>query len=362
MPSSAATTASRSAAAAARSRPSGMASRGSCAWVSGSPNRTLNSSRRGPSAVSMRPANSAPRNGLPRRASSATTGRWNVRTISAVIAASRSGSGETAPIPPVFGPRSPSPSRLWSRAAGSARQVVASQMAMTDASGPVSASSTTRHRPAAPKTPSIRAARMAASAVAGSAQTVTPLPAARPSAFTATRPPSSCAKAIAAIGSSNARPRAIGTPAASATSRQNALLPSSRAAAALGPKAAMSSDSQPVHDPPDERGLRTDHHQVHVVLPGRGGDGHRVHGGDGGQHGRDIGHARVAGRHEDRIDAGFAGEPPGEGMLAAAAADHEDPAHRFRPPVAAPGRARAHPGRRPRARSSGYARGRRSRG
>ena len=50
--------------------------RGISTWVSGSPNRALNSSTRGPRSVSISPANRQPTNGVPRRASSSTTGWW----------------------------------------------------------------------------------------------------------------------------------------------------------------------------------------------------------------------------------------------------------------------------------------------
>ena len=72
-------------------------------------------------------------------------------------------------------------------------------------------------------------------------QTVTPLPAARPSALiTASRPSaaSSSTKTVAGSISWNTPQRAIGTPAAAAMSWQNALDDSIRAAARDGPKTA----------------------------------------------------------------------------------------------------------------------------
>ena len=76
--------------------------RGRIACVSGSPNRQLNSSTRGPSSVSIRPAKRTPTNGAPRRASSASTGTWTGRRALRSPPPSR-GTGENAPMPPVFG-------------------------------------------------------------------------------------------------------------------------------------------------------------------------------------------------------------------------------------------------------------------
>ncbi len=61
--------------------------------------------------------------------------------------------------------------------------------AMQLASGPSSRSSTMTFRPASPWAPPTSIARSASSASIASAQTTTPFPAARPSAFTTTFPP-----------------------------------------------------------------------------------------------------------------------------------------------------------------------------
>ena len=78
-----------------------------------------------PGAPVHRPSASAPRTGTRGRACRA--GRaprgpagGTVSRIASTAASSRSASGEYAPMPPVFGPSSPSRNRLWSRAAGSA--------------------------------------------------------------------------------------------------------------------------------------------------------------------------------------------------------------------------------------------------
>ena len=77
-------------------------------------------------------------------------------------------------MPPVFGPLSPSPSRLKSCAGWSGRTVTPSVMAKTETSGPSRNSSmTTRPQAAAWASASVR-----------SSVTTTPLPAARPSSLT----------------------------------------------------------------------------------------------------------------------------------------------------------------------------------
>ena len=86
-------------------------------------------------------------------------------------------------MPPVFGPTSPSPSRLWSCEVASGRTCLPSAMTMKLASSPSRNSSTTTTRPASPKAPANMpsAARIASSALAAM---ITPLPAASPSALT----------------------------------------------------------------------------------------------------------------------------------------------------------------------------------
>src|SRR5213083_2733238 len=82
-----------------------------------------------------------PRYGVPRRARTFATGAI---TASATACAWSSGStavGENAPMPPVFAPVSPSPTRLWSRAGGSATTVSPSTRACSEASSPFRTSS-----------------------------------------------------------------------------------------------------------------------------------------------------------------------------------------------------------------------------
>ncbi len=206
-------------------------------WASGSPRRALHSRSAGPSAVSISPAYRNPRKGAPRRASSARSGRWTVSRIASTAASSRSASGEYAPIPPVFGPSSPSSNRLWSRAAGSATARLPSHSAITLASAPSSRSSMTSGPAAARST----IARASSRGWPGP-KTVTPLPPASPSAFTTNPLPRCASRWIAAAASAGVVATvacAIRTPAASATSWQNALELSIRAAARVGPKTAI---------------------------------------------------------------------------------------------------------------------------
>ena len=86
-------------------------------------------------------------------------------------------------MPPVFGPVSPSPTRLWSCAVPKGRAVVPSERQKKLASSPVRHSSITTSAPARPMRPA-KQASTAATASSRVAATVTPLPAASPSALT----------------------------------------------------------------------------------------------------------------------------------------------------------------------------------
>ena len=110
---------------AAAARPSGASSNGSTTWVSGSPNRALNSTTRVPREVSASPTYSSPEYGVPRRRISASVGRITRSTTSSLRPGGAQGSGEYAPMPPVLGPVSPSPTRLKSCAGGSAHDRLA---------------------------------------------------------------------------------------------------------------------------------------------------------------------------------------------------------------------------------------------
>ena len=137
-------------------------------------------------------------------------------------------------MPPVLGPVSPSPTRLKSCAGISGTTSTPSQMQNSDTSGPERNSSMTT-------VPSglARQARACSSASCRSSVTTTPLPAASPSSLTTCGAPraSSASSTSASVVHTWARP--VGTSAADMTSFANALLPSSRAASADGPKQAM---------------------------------------------------------------------------------------------------------------------------
>ena len=84
----------RSPVAAACSSPaSGVSSRSRITWVSGSPNRALNSMTRIPAAVRARPAYSRPWYGVPRRARVSTAGWMTVAMTSSASPAGAQGSG-----------------------------------------------------------------------------------------------------------------------------------------------------------------------------------------------------------------------------------------------------------------------------
>ena len=146
--------ASSPAAAARQQRPRGLPrSSGSTTCASGSPNRTLNSITFGPSAVSIRPdveeaAERVPLGRACRRATGATIVAQDARRASA---ASTSGLGANAPMPPVFGPWSSSKARLWSCAEPSgARRARRRRARRTTPRRPSRNSSTTSVRPASP--------------------------------------------------------------------------------------------------------------------------------------------------------------------------------------------------------------------
>ena len=86
-------------------------------------------------------------------------------------------------MPPVLGPSSPSPTRLWSCAVPMGSTFSPSQRMKKLASSPSMNSSITTSAPALPNSPP-NMSSMAASASDSVMATMTPLPAARPSALT----------------------------------------------------------------------------------------------------------------------------------------------------------------------------------
>ena len=113
----------------------------------------------------------------------------------------RSGSGLKAPIPPVFGPSSPSRRRLWSRARGRATASRPSHQGDQARFGTGQALldhdrlGTRARLPVGPGANSLgerKSSSIARSASASESHTVTPLPAARPSALTTTAAAHGC--------------------------------------------------------------------------------------------------------------------------------------------------------------------------
>src|SRR6202521_1989423 len=143
--------------------------------------------------------------------------------------------GEYAPMPPVFGPLSPSCARLKSRAGASGITSVPSVTASIDSSGPSRSSSTTTVAPLRPNRPCTSIASIAASASSTFVQTTTPLPRARPSALTATRPSRWPAQDFAGCGCVKTSNSAVGIPARTISCLANDLLDSMRPAPRFGP-------------------------------------------------------------------------------------------------------------------------------
>ncbi len=224
-------------AAASRIGPSAVARRGRIACVSGSPKRALHSSRIGPvggqhepgvqRATERGPASGQLGQDRPvdrlEQGHGLVVGQVRDRAVGAHPAGIRAG---VAVAEPLVVARDGQGDRLATVAQGDEADLA------TDRAAPRRPRSRRRRR---------TSARIASVAVARSSQTVTPLPAASPSAFTTQPSPaaqSSAANAIAVAASVNVPARAIRTPAALAISWQNALLDSIRAAAADGPKTA----------------------------------------------------------------------------------------------------------------------------
>ncbi len=171
--------------------------------------------------------------------------------------------------------------------------------------------------------PSRKIASSASSASGTVAATVTPLPAARPSALTTIGAPSASTQARAAAGSVKVWPAAVGAPQAAQISLVKAFDASSRAASRPGPERRDAAGAQDVGDALGQRRLGADHDEVDVVLAGEGQ--HLVAVEDVERHaGRLLGDAGVAGRAPEPVALGVLREGPGQRMLAAAAAEDED--------------------------------------
>ena len=137
---------------------------------------------------------------MPRRAISAIVGLMVSFSAFCVISSVIIGAGEYAPMPPVFGPLSPSKARLWSCAVPIGRTFSPSDSTKNEASSPSMNSSITTSAPAVPKAPP-NMSSIAARASSSSMATTTPLPAARPSALITMGAPCSRTYALAASAS-----------------------------------------------------------------------------------------------------------------------------------------------------------------
>ena len=174
--------------------------------------------------------------GVPSAAMPLTAGRMTSRMIRAWTVGVTTGAGEYAPMPPVFGPWSPSPRRLWSCDDASASTWAPSAITMKLASSPSRKSSITTRAPASPTALPESIASIAACASATSVATTTPLPAASPSALTTIGAPRPSTQACAAAASVNVRCSAVGMSCRSMKALAKSLELSSCAASRVGPK------------------------------------------------------------------------------------------------------------------------------
>ena len=184
----------------------------------------------------MRPANSTPRKGAPRARISSSTGTntsARSRSSSAVGTPWSSSRGATAPMPPVFGPgRRRETLVVAGRAEEHGRR---GRRTGRTPRAPRRAGDLRRRRcgwrrRSAALLPSPSSARTASTASWRRRQTMTPLPAHRPSALTTTPRPARVrldegARVVAVLGHDEVR--ASRTPAAAHTDFMKALLPSS---------------------------------------------------------------------------------------------------------------------------------------
>ena len=249
------------------------------------------------------------------------------RSIAFIRSSVASGTGVKAPMPPVFGPRSPSSRRLWSRALPMIAQSAPSQIAKTESSGPSSRSWRTSRSPARPSSRRRPMRSIAAMASAAVSQTTTPLPRARPSALTTSRPAviaHDCDRVVRGRRSGEGpRPRVR-----HAGDREDVRGPGlARLDPRGGGRRAERRDPgrlERVHDPEGERVVRSDDDEVGPLgrAPGR----------DGGDVGRLDRHERrqlrdpgVAGSRVE-LDARSVGrELPADRVLATTPTDDEDP-------------------------------------
>ena len=302
--------------------------------------RSARCTRAGPGrpSVSIRPAYSAPRNGVPRRASSARIGRWK-RSSRSRRRPRRAGPGAGCRRPSrrCSGPRRRRAVACGRGPAAARPPSRPSQSAMRLASRPIEP--LLDDDPVAVRGSARRAPRSSAIARSASVERVAhrhALAGRQPVGLdhdAAARPPPARRRTRSPRPRrANAPARAIGTPAAAATSWQNALLDSIRAAAAVGPKTAIPASIERVGDAGRQRRLGPDDDQLGGLAPGDRDDRRRVERIDA-RHAADtrLARDRVAPRRDDDlVDARLGGQLPGERVLAPAAAHDEDPGRHHR--------------------------------
>ena len=223
-------------------------------------------------------------------------------------------------MPPVFGPVSPSPTRLKSCAGASGTTVSPSQMQKSEASGPSRNSSTTTRPPGLARQP--RACSRATSAVVGDDHA---LARGEPVVLDDV----GCAERVEGRGHLLLVGAHVRHPGRDPGHRHD-LLGEGLAALQPGrlgrrPEARDAGSPHGVGDPRHERGLRPDDDEVDAVATGQRDDGLGVGGPPGqwlAQGG--AGDAGVAGRRDDRVDGRVAGQCADDGVLAGTGTDDED--------------------------------------
>ncbi len=128
-------------------------------------------------------------------------GKITSRMARACTSGVTTGAGEYAPMPPVFGPRSPSWMRLWSCVEAKASAFLPSAITMKLASSPAMNSSITTRWPASPSGRRRACSRSPRGPPRDVVATTTPLPAASPSALITIGAPFSSTCACAAFAS-----------------------------------------------------------------------------------------------------------------------------------------------------------------
>ena len=233
-------------------------------------------------------------------------------------------------MPPVFGPTSPSPIRLKSRAGASATARSPSQTASSESSSPVRRSSTTALASPSPKRPSTKISLSAACACSDVSATVTPLPAARPSALITTPAPGE--PGLVRQLAHGVQPLLQRPHARPARGRHPGLLPSRPSRTPSSPPAKprprlvrrrAAARGERVDQSGNERHLRPDDGEVDILALDRGHQPVDVVHRDV-QHARVVGDARVARRAQQLRPLRRARQRAHDRVLAPARADDQN--------------------------------------